>query len=159
MKQLYDQIDHSRSQHSGLKIGTVAETDPVKRKIRIQTGEIKTGWLPWPADIGHNYRRWKPLRIGQQVVLGSPSGDLRNALVIAELYDNANPPPSNKEDEDVIKFDDGSIIKKDPQGFTLEIRGDITIKTTGKIILESTSLLHNGKNVGDTHTNGLLPVD
>lgn len=156
----FHHTETNRQLHNLLRLGTVAETDPNNGKIRVQTGEIKTGWLPYPAYIGANFRAWSPVRIGQQVLLASPSGDLRNAIVCAILYDDANQPPSTDESEDVIQFDDGSVIKKHKGGYDISITtGTLNltapnITINGNVAISGGSLTHNGTNVGSTHTHG-----
>lgn len=130
----YAQSALERLLHNLIRIGTVACIDNATQRIRVQSGDILTDWLPWPAEIGRNYRRWRPLRIGQQLVLACASGALDNACVIAMLYDHANPPPATSDTLDIIEFEDGATIAYDSaahhmtlKGARITLDGDVTI--------------------------------
>ena len=78
--------DLNRRIESLIRLGTIAQVDHGARTLRVQSGGLLTDWLPWPAEIGRNYRRWRPLRVGTQVIIACPSGDPAQALVIGTLY-------------------------------------------------------------------------
>lgn len=96
-----------------LMVGTILEVDHGARKLRVEVGEIRTAWLSWPTEMGRNYRRWRPLRKGQQVVLSSPSGDLAQAVITGMLYSSALPSPSDNPDLDLVEFEDGARAQYD----------------------------------------------
>ncbi|SDJ41519.1 phage baseplate assembly protein V [Billgrantia gudaonensis] len=102
--------------HNLVRLGTIAEVDHSARKLRVQVGragEITTAWLDWPVEMGRNYRRWRPLRKGQQVVLSCPGGDLVQAKITGMLYSSALSAPSDNPDLDLIEFDDGARFQYD----------------------------------------------
>ncbi len=99
-----------------IRIGTIAELDHDKKRLRIQSGELLTDWLPWPASITNNYIHYKTLRINTQVIIASPSGDPAQALIIGQLYSTEIVPPSTGDDDtdaitELVHFDDGTIIE------------------------------------------------
>lgn len=95
-----------------LCLGTIAEVEH-PRRLRLDIRGRRTGWLPYPNEIGHNFRRWRPLRIGTQVLAACPSGDPANAVIVAILPTDALPPPAAAETLDLIEFDDGSRVEYD----------------------------------------------
>ncbi len=102
-------------------IGVILDTDYNNKKLKIKIGDTITDWLAWPAKIGRNFISWRPLRLGQQVVLCAPSGDLANAVIVAELYSDQQPSPSGHPDIDCVVFEDGTIISHDVATKSLEI--------------------------------------
>ncbi|MDF1583894.1 MAG: phage baseplate assembly protein V [Methyloprofundus sp.] len=128
-----------------INIGVIAEVNAGDKTIRVQVGENLTGLLPWPCEMGRNFIRWRPLRVGQQVVIACPSGDMAQAVIIGMLYSDALDSPSSDENIDLIAFSDGAQLSYDvashalkatlPTGATTElvssggvtINGDVTI--------------------------------
>lgn len=94
-----------------LRIGTIKVADHERQQIKVESGGLTTGWLDWPAEIGRNYRRWRPLRVGTQVLIACPSGDPAQALVIGMLYTQAIDTPSENPEIDLIEFNGGSYLK------------------------------------------------
>ena len=118
-----------------IRIGTIAVVDHSARKLKVQSGKLLTNWLDWPADIGRNYKRWRPLRLGTQVILSCPGGDPAQALIIGMLYSDAQASPNTDPNIDLIAFDDGSFIEHNQSAKTLKIHsaGDFTITAAGNI--------------------------
>lgn len=123
--------DMERRLANMVRIGTIDQLDEAGRRLRVQAGGNRTAWLPWPAEIGRNFRRWRPLRQGQQVVLLAPSGDLAQAVIVGMLYSADVPAPDDSPDVDLILFDDGTRLEYDSGAHTLtaEIKGSAVIKT------------------------------
>lgn len=126
--------DLNRRLESLLRLGTIAEVDHAAHKIRVQSGDLKTNWLDWPAEIGRNYTRWRPLRIGTQVLLGCISGDPAQAQIIGMLYTDAFNTPSDDPDIDLIQFDDGSYIKHTHSANKLEFHSAGELRLSGESI-------------------------
>lgn len=125
--------DLTRRLDNLIRLGTIAETDHEARLLRIQSGELLTDWLPWPTEMGRNYRRWRPLRIGTQVVLACPSGDPAQALIIGMLYSDALDSPGTDEHQDLIEFDDGTRIQYDSAAhrLSIDVHGDAAVQVEG----------------------------
>ncbi len=118
-----------------IRIGTIAVVDHSACKLKVQSGNLLTNWLDWPADIGRNYKHWRPLRLGTQVILSCPGGDPAQALIIGMLYSDAQSTPNTDPDIDQITFDDGSFIEHNQNAKTLKFHsaGDLTISAAGNI--------------------------
>ncbi len=108
-----------------VKIGVIQETNHADKKLRVAMGETQTAWLPWPAEIGNNFIRWRPLRVGQQVVLVAPSGELNQAVIVGQLYGGGVEAPADDETLDLIQFDDGTKLQYDSSAhcLTAEVGG------------------------------------
>ncbi len=115
-----------------IRLGTIAEVNHAARTLRVKCGDLLTNWLPWPADIGRNYRRWRPLRKDTQVVLACPSGDLAQAVIVQILYTNTLTAPNVDPDVDLIQFEDGSYIEHNASANTLKVHaaGEMTLSYT-----------------------------
>jgi phage baseplate assembly protein V len=139
--------DLNRRIESLIRLGTIAQVDHAARKLRVQTGGLLTGWLPWPAEVGRNYRRWRPLRTGTQVVLACPSGDPAQAVVVQILYTDLVNSPSTDPDLDVIQFDDGTVIQYDSGSshLTADCVGNVTVKTPTLVTIDSPQTTVTGK--------------
>lgn len=118
-----------------LRLGTIDQVDHAKQLLRVKTGDLLTDWLDWPAEIGRNYRRWRPLRVGTQVLLASPTGDPAQAMIIGMLYSNDIPTPSDDPALDLIQFDDGSYMKHNADSGLVHIHaaGDLFLTADGNV--------------------------
>ncbi len=104
-----------------LQIGTIESVNTVDKTCRVQIGELTTGDLDMPAEIGRNFVRWQPLRVGTQVLLASPGGDISAGVIVAKLYSNDLTPPTTAETDDVIAFDDGTTVSYNSESHRLSI--------------------------------------
>lgn len=119
----------NRLLHNLCRLGTIAELDYAAKKVRIQTGELKTDWLNWPADVGNNYVRFKPLRLNTQVIILCLSGDISQGQIVGTLYSDEMVAPGDSEELDIIKFEDGTEIQYDSSESKLSITcvGDVEL--------------------------------
>ena len=46
-----------------IRIGTIAEVDEQHLRLCVQSGELLSGWLPWPAQVGNNFIHWRQLSV------------------------------------------------------------------------------------------------
>lgn len=118
-----------------IRVGVVSSTDEAARTVRVSFGNITTGALPWPADVGKNYRRWRPLRVGQQVIIASPGGELAQAEIVGMLYGGGIDAPDSSQDLDVIEYEDGTRIQYDSASHQLsaDIKGSAIVSTEGAL--------------------------
>lgn len=123
-------------------------------------------WIPCATPQAGRVRKWACPKVGEQVIIASPSGELSGGAVIGSLFQDEMAEPSTNEDDDASYYDDGAVIGYDQGGhnFLVDIPGggsitlrcgasSITISDAG-VAIESPTLTHNGKNVGDDHTHG-----
>lgn len=142
--------DINRRIENLLRLGTIAELDTAARQVRVRSGNLLTDWLPWPAEIGRNYIRWRPLRQGTQVILGCISGEPEQATIIGMLYTQTINSPSTDPDVDLIQFDDGTRIQHNSKTHTTTVQsaGDMTIHAAGNLGLTADgNIIINGTRV------------
>lgn len=155
--------DLSRRFDNLLVLGTIAQVDHAGARVMLDLAGRRTGWLPYPCEIGANFRRWRPLRPGTQVLAACPSGDPANAVIVQILYTDALPPPAALGHVDLIQYDDGTVIRHDSQARRTEI-----LCPGGTLVLDATNVVlrtgedgyfhldHAGKAARLTHKGGNL---
>lgn len=137
------------------RIGTIAELDTAARKVKVKTGDNITAWLAWPADVGGNYVRWRPLRLNSQVILLSPSGDISQGQIVGQLYTPDTTPAATAETIDAIEFDDGTTISYDSENSVL------TVDASGSVVVNCTdvAVTASGSAVVDAGTGASVITD
>lgn len=124
-----------------IRYGTVSEVDTASAKCRVKLGKsLFTGWLPWQTIAANStLSTWSAPKIGEQVIVLSPSGSLGAAFVLTALYKSDHPAPATEETKHTITFVDGTKVEYDTSTQTLhfESSGDVTIKAAGNINMEA----------------------
>jgi phage baseplate assembly protein gpV len=131
--ELRQEVAELKRQGARDQIGTVVARDPEKG-YRVQVGldddgsPKLTAWLPHP-DRGGEFTTWRPLSIGQTVMVKTPHGDPRKAVIEPCGFNGQYLAPADSFDEVVIgNIGDARItMKKD----RIELRvGDNTLVLT-----------------------------
>lgn len=115
-----------------VKIGTVSEldySDPKAPRVRVKYGYNKdgsdnaTGWIPWAPKRAGRARTWEPLKLGEQVIIASPSGDLAQGVIIGSINFNDREAPANGAHQTVTAWDGGTREEIDDDGntYTLDV--------------------------------------
>lgn len=92
-------------------------------RVRVATGDLVTGWLPWVERRAGTTRSWNPPTQGEQVVVLCPEGDLSAGIVMYGLESQDHPAPSDNPDEWVEDFPDGARITYNHVSGALTARG------------------------------------
>ncbi|MFM5129471.1 phage baseplate assembly protein V [Aeromonas veronii] len=79
-----------------IRIGTVAAVR--SGECRVKTGDITTNWRPYTAERAGANRTRQRLSLGEQVILLSVSGDLRNTYLVGRLNADKFPEPLAEDD-------------------------------------------------------------
>jgi len=128
-------VELTRLLHNLIRLGTISEVDHAAARVRVQSGELLTDWLPWIEGRAGTTRDWDPPTVGEQVVVFSPGGDPAAGVVLTGIYRQAHPAPSS--DPNVIGrwLPDGSRIEYDHAAHRLLIRcvGDIHLEVDGDL--------------------------
>lgn len=132
-----------------IRLGTIAQVDVAAARVRVQTGQLLTAWLPWLAPAAGADREWRPPTVGEQVLLLSPSGVLAQGVVLRGLFSNLIPANGAREGLHRSTYPDGAVIQYDSTAHALvaTIPGDAEITATGSIIAsagEHISLMAGG---------------
>ncbi|MCT4575083.1 MAG: phage baseplate assembly protein V [Alphaproteobacteria bacterium] len=137
-----------------IRVGTISEVDYEKARARVKIGDITTRFLPWIVSRAGTNRTWKPVDVGEQVMILSPNGDLNYGVILHSLYQTLHPAPSQSKDTHTVVFEDGSYIEYDKGAnhFKADLRGtaeiniakDVSITAqTASITAESTTINGN----------------
>lgn len=131
----YRVAELERTLHNIIRIGTVAEGDYTAAKVRVRSGDLLTGWRPWLTQRAMGDRSWWAPRVGEQVVLLSPSGDPAQGVVLPSLFQASATPPADTPDIGRNIYPDGAVTEYDCENHVLKaiIPGDIIAEATGKI--------------------------
>lgn len=123
-----DSAELARLLENLIRTGTVAQIQHGKPpRVRIAAGGITTDWLPWVERRAGKTRTWNPPTIGEQVLLLAPSGELRNAIIIAGIPSDDLDVPSHSPDETVTLYPDGATTRYDHARGALEVTGVKTV--------------------------------
>lgn len=144
-------VELARLLQNLIRIGTVAEIDhgdpkadpPRPPRVRVQSGDLLTDWIPWLTGRAGQTRTWNPPTTGEQVVLVSPGGELRAAIALPAVYANANPAPVNDPNVTHWLMPDGAVIEYDhaahhlratlPGSASIDAKADVTVTTAAKL--------------------------
>lgn len=136
-----------------IRLGVVAEIDHANPpRVRVQSGKLLTGWLPWSAGRAGETRKWDPVTIGEQVLILSPGGDLAAGIVVPSIYSDAFPAPSGNPGLHATHYPDGAIIEYDHIGHAL----NATLPDGSSATLTATQVIINAP---ETRCTGNLTVD
>ena len=130
-----------------VRLGTIAEVDVVKARVRVKSGELLTTWLPWLALRAGAEREWNPPTVGEQVVLLSPSGQLAQGIVLTGLFSETNPANGDRAGLHRTTYRDGAVIEYDsiahlltatiPGAASVTCTGDVTIGSAANITINA----------------------
>lgn len=156
--------EHERMLANLIRIGTVSGIKPETAQIKVMIGEVETDWVQWATARAGSTRTWSCPSVGEQVIVLCPFGDLAQAIPALGLYQDARPAPAVSAGVEKVCFSDGSSVEYNVSNHSLTVNaagghvavnaGSIQLNATGSVEINSTSLKHNGKNIGDSHTHG-----
>lgn len=131
--------DLERRQANAIRMGTVLAVDYAAARVRIKSGDIETAWLPWSTGRASGAkRRWDPPEVDEQVVVLSPTGDMRQGVVLTGVFQDAAGAPSASGDKDTTVYGDGTVIEYDRASHTLlaDLGASKFTMTRDQIVLE-----------------------
>lgn len=125
-----------RRQANIVRIGTIAEADYQRARVRVAIGRLRTAWLPWLTHRAAGDRSWHAPEVGEQVLVLAPSGELAAAVVIPAIYQTAHPAPADTPDLARLAFADGAVLEYDRAAHKLKavIPGTVEVSAQGDII-------------------------
>ncbi|SME96414.1 phage baseplate assembly protein V [Desulfovibrio gilichinskyi] len=110
-----------------VRIGTVAEADYSKARLRVSFGEAVSDWLPWVTfRAGGDHTWWAP-EVDEQVLVLAPSGEISGGVVLGSIFSTSHPAPADRPTIHRTTYEDGAIIEYDRLKHILHayIPGDI----------------------------------
>ena len=149
-----------------IRIGTVTEVR--SGECRVKTKGNHTNWRPYLVlRAGRTRRRMRP-SVGEQVILLSLGGDLRNAFVLAGIYQDEHPEPLADDDNgdlDRTEYPDGAVLEYNPTTGELTAAGIKTAAITASVavklitpLVECSELLKAKRVVSETAKVGNIEV-
>lgn len=142
-----------------IRLGVVVEADYASAKVRVkygqdeQGGDLISGWLPWLTNRAGNDAEWDAPENGEQVLMISPSGELRLAVVMPALYQSGFPAPADAATVHRRKYADGAVIEYDRAAHRLKA----TLPSGGSAVLSCPAGVQINANTtinGDVTING-----
>ncbi len=127
----FQQSELNRQFNALFILGVVSQVDYANKQLKLKDGALETGWIPFPAKSGRNWKAWHPVKQGQQFVAICPNGDSSQAQVIGELWWEDNDSPSTDENIDLIEFITGAKICYDATSNVLAFDGFSDVKING----------------------------
>lgn len=106
------------------RVGIVTEIDG--KFARVSSGDNTTTWIPWAVARAGDTRTWLPPSVGEQVIIISPDGELRNAFIIGSLYCDAHDAPATGTGHHVTYLDGAEFIYS-PKDSSLHVSGIKTL--------------------------------
>jgi len=125
--------DTERRVANVVRFGTIAEADYARARMRVRSGNVVTGWLPFTTGRAQGNRTWSPPEVGEQVVLVAPGGDLAQAVVIGAVYRAAEDgaAPGDRPTVRRTLYQDGSVEEYDRDSHTYTL----SVVAAGRIVL------------------------
>ena len=143
MNDAWAQAESERVVSNLVRIGTVAELDPVAARVRCAVGGLTTDWLPWLTARAGATRTWSAPRAGEQVLILAPYGDTAQAVALPAIYQDSYPAPASSPDVEQITFPDGSLVAYDSAAHTLTVSagaGKVIVNCATATVNASTSV-------------------
>lgn len=159
-------VELTRLLHNLIRLGTIAEVDHAAARVRVESGGLRTDWLPWFQRRAGTTRDWDPPTVGEQVMVFSPGGDPRSGIVLTGIVSDAHPAPANSGDIWRRIMPDGAVLEYDhqashlqatlPGSASLDAQGDVSVTTAAKLAATAAG----GATVNaDTVINGNLTLN
>lgn len=157
-----------------IRPGTILAVDSEARpipKVRVLSGRLETGWLPYFMLAAGEDRDGAAPSVGEGCVIFSPSGEPAVGYVLAGLPTTDFPAPAFSEAQRVRQFRDGAVLRYDsethhlaailPSGatFSLESNGGLTINGDVDVIGKITAtvdVVADGVSLKDHPHPGVL---
>lgn len=118
-----DIAELSRLLENLIRVGTIHSVDHAKKRVRVQSGRLVTGWLRWMERRAGETTTWDPPTVGEQCVILSPSGVPEQGMVIYGVPSDEIDTPSHNPVEHVIRFQDGATFTYDHAASRLTVTG------------------------------------
>ena len=138
-EQPYTQSEHDRRLANLIRLGTVEAADYAAARLRVRSGQQVTDWLPWLTLRAHGDIDWFAPKVGEQVVVVSPSGDPAQGVVAGALYQRAYPAPADRPTLHRVVYQDGTVMDYDSeaQHWHLTCVGDVTMEAAANVRVEA----------------------
>lgn len=146
----------ARNASNQIRFGTIAEVDLAAARVRVQSGDILTDWLPWLVACAGGRIAWAAPSIGEQVLVLSVDGELSGGVAVGSLYSDQFPAPGNSSNKFREQFADGAVIEYDDQAHalvaTLPSGGTAAVTAPGGLTINADVTINGAMHVTDVVT-------
>ena len=159
MEEGFELAELARRLANVVRAGTVASVDLAAYRVRVaydtdaSGAAVTSAPVPWVVMRAGADRTWWAPRVGEQVLLLCPSGELVDAIALPALYSDAYPAPSASADKRIAVHADGARFEYDRAAhrysITLPDAGEIRLAVgASTIIVNATDILIDSPHVG-----------
>lgn len=141
--------DVHRRMNNMIRVTKVLETNPAKGLVRVESGKLKSDWIPAVTARAGGDRSWHFFEKGEQVMIFSPTGDMRQAVCLGAVYCEQYPAPAKSDDVSRTVYKDGTVVEYDRKIHVLRVKSPQLIK----VVAESQMVIS-----GDVYIDGNLEV-
>lgn len=110
--------------------GRIASVDLAGGYVTVRQGDTETAPIRWVMGGGGKTRVWSRPKVGEQVLVIAPEGDIAGAIALRGVHSRDFPPIADA-DREMIEFEDGAIVSYDPAqhilAFALPAGATVTI--------------------------------
>jgi len=143
---VYFQLAELRKQMNNLLLPATVKSFDAKTNTIVADIGTDTHAIPGSNHAG-TAKAWHPMKVGQQVTLICPGGDIANATFLPGGFHDANPAPSDSADEDIIAERNGMRFRLTDTGAFIEA-GAASISLVGGVItLKGTKIIADGQTL------------
>ncbi|HAS8166960.1 TPA: phage baseplate assembly protein V [Vibrio vulnificus] len=123
-----------------IQFGSIIEVQakPLRYKVQFDENRV-SGWIPMNVSHAAQVRSWKPLQVGEQVVVLKPFG-AQGGVIVASLNQTKFDQPKDKLNLYYLEFPDGTWLEYDMEEHKLtgHVEGDLILTTAGNAKLTAT---------------------
>ncbi|ASC56498.1 phage baseplate assembly protein V [Vibrio vulnificus] len=123
-----------------IQFGTIIEVQAKPLRYKVQFDEHRvSGWIPMNVSHAAEVRSFKPLQVGEQVVVLKPFG-AQGGVIVASLNQTKFDQPKDKLNLYYHEFPDGTWLEYDMEEHKLtgHVEGDLILTTAGNAKLTAT---------------------
>ncbi|MCA3987820.1 phage baseplate assembly protein V [Vibrio vulnificus] len=123
-----------------IQFGTIIEVQAKPLRYKVQFDENRVSdWIPMNVSHAAEVRSWKPLQVGEQVVVLKPFG-AQGGVIVASLNQTKFDQPKDKLNLYYHEFPDGTWLEYDMEEHKLtgHVEGDLILTTAGNAKLTAT---------------------
>lgn len=167
IEELYqNQVDTVHRMENMLRLSSVSKVDEEGRSlVKLDLGDgLESDWVPLLQVSTPQCTVWVAPKVGEQVVLLSPSGEAGQGLALRGIFWKGRPEPKKASpDNAVVEFSDGTEIVYDvsDSSFQIKAQGKVSIecenaevKAGGEVHIDSPKI-----KLGKTATGKVVTTD
>ncbi|MES2339586.1 MAG: phage baseplate assembly protein V [Pseudomonadota bacterium] len=137
-----------------IRHGRIASVDLAAGRITVALGDLESGPIRFFTGGAGGTRVWSRPKIGEQVTLFAPEGDIAGAIAMRGMTCDAFPHLGDP-DRELVQFEDGAVLAYNPTTHALEavLPGGATVSiiAPGGVTIQA-----DVKIVGDVEVQGRL---